>query len=124
MKIEKMIEELQRIQNICPGVDVKLHHPTGNVALFCLCIVASSDPTYSGSVFIEDESDIDVGNELYAQIEHAKNNNMNDNDLLDRLFEIGFTMKHLKDWLDEKDYLKFKEVYKNMNKENNNEFTN
>lgn len=111
MKIEKMIEQLQKIAEVCPEADVKLHHPTGNVALFCLCTVASSDPTYSNSVFIEDESDIDVRNELYAQIEHAKEINMSDYNLLVKLFDIGFTMKHLKDWLDEEDYLKFSKIY-------------
>lgn len=114
MKIETMIEQLQKIQKVCPGSDVKLHHPTGNVALFCLSVVASSDPTYSGSVFIEDESDIDVRNELYAQIEHAKEINMNDYVLLGKLFDIGFTMKHLEDWLDKEDYLRFKEVYESV----------
>lgn len=110
MKIERMIEQLQKIAEKCPGADVKLHHPTGNVALFCLCTVASSDPTYSSSVFIEDESDIDVRNELYAQIEHAKEIRMKDVDLLNTLFDIGFNWKHLKDWLDEEDYKYWVEV--------------
>ena len=111
MKIEKMIEQLQKIAEKHPGAEVKLHHPTGYTALFCLYTSTNSDSAYSDCVFIEDETDINVENELYAQIEHAKEINMSDYYLLVKLFEIGFTMKHLKDWLDEEDYLRFSKIY-------------
>lgn len=109
MKIEKMIEQLQKIAKVSPGADVKLHHPTGSSALFCLCI-AENSPNHAGAVFIEDESDIDVRNELYAQIEHAKEIGMSDHDLYITLTDLGFTLKHFKDWLDVEDYNRFKKV--------------
>lgn len=107
MKIERMIKQLQEIAEKCPGAEVKMHHPTGNSALFCLCVTSCSNPTYSNSVFIEDESDIDVRNELYAQIEHAKEIRSKDVDLIKNLLEIGFNWKNFKDWLDKEDYENF-----------------
>lgn len=109
MKIEKMIDQLQRIAKTNPGADVKLHHPTGCSALFCLC-VADTSPNHAGVVFIEDETDIDIRNELYAQIEHAKEIGMNDNDLYTLLTDLGFTLKHFKEYLDIEDYNRFKKV--------------
>ena len=110
MKIERMIEQLKNIAEKCPGADVKLHHPTGNVALFCLCTVASTDPTRSGSVFIEDASDLDVRNELYAQIEHAKDVKIKDVDLINNLLDIGFTWKDFEEYLDESDFRHFVDI--------------
>lgn len=108
MKIEKMIEQLQSITEKYPEAEIKMHHHSGNTALFCLCTLIHGKPI----VFIEDESDIDTRNELYAQIDHAKDCNIKDVDLLQNLFAIGFTWKNLKDWLDKEDYDYFVEVGK------------
>ena len=59
-------------------------------------------------MFIEDETDIDVRNELIAQIEYAKEQNIDDIVLLKNLFDIGFTWKTLEYWLDEKELERFK----------------
>ena len=112
MKIERMIEQLKSIAEIAPGADVKLHHPRGNVALFCLCTVGRYDKEGKAQVFIEDESDIDMKNELYAQIEHAEEERIKTIDLIINLLEIGFTWTDFECYLNEKEYNDFLEVAK------------
>lgn len=115
MKIEKMIGQLKKIAEKYPGTDVRLHHPCGNIALFVLCSKCTNISHESTvNVFIEDESDIDVRSELYAQIENGKENALSDEEILIQLFDIGFNFDHIKEFLDKEDY----EYWLNVGKEN------
>lgn len=99
MKVGRMIKELQKYD---PNAEVKLHHFTGNNALFVVQFVGKED-----TVIIEDKSDNDLSSELEARFENMGENNLNELDFFKDLIEIGFTLEDIKDNLpDEYKYSK------------------
>lgn len=102
MKVRKMIEELQKMN---PEDEVRLHHFTGNNALFVLKV--TNVPGVENIVFIEDKGDNDMGEELNAQFEHAAEVGMDELDFFMNLLEIGITLEDVKEFLPEQyDYTK------------------
>lgn len=102
MKVKRMIEQLQKMN---PEAEVKLHHFTGNNALFVLSIV--NRPEAENIVFIEDKSDNDMREEIGAQFDHAAEVGMDELDFFMNLLEIGITLEDIKEFLPEQyDYTK------------------
>lgn len=97
MKIERLINQLTELQKSMPGAEVRLHHYTGDVALFALAINQdNAKEDQKNVVWIESTDDIDVGEELSARLNHATEIGMDDNDFLEDLLDTGFSEDDIK----------------------------
>ena len=107
MKVKTMIEQLEKMN---PEAEVKLHHPEGDTALFVIALNCSMK-NYSNVVFIEGKEDIDVGEELRAQLKHAQETQMQTAKFVKKLTDIGFSLSDVKEHIPEM-YEYMKEVIK------------
>lgn len=93
MKVKTMIEFLEQMN---PEAEVKLNYHDGNTALFVL-----ASPQIPGTVWIESEDDIDLGNELSERYEYAINEGIDELDFYMDLLEIGITVDMVRKYMDD-----------------------
>lgn len=103
MKAKYLIEKLQQMN---PETEIKMHHKDGNNALFILQTVKDNSVAW-----LEDISDIDVNEEINAQIKHAKEINIPDSELYYNLTQLGFTKTDIYDHLPNDKYKKSFDEY-------------
>ena len=95
MKVSKMIEFLRGCN---PEAEVKLHCITGHNALF-VCQTTTAEGT---KVFIEDETDSDLRNELVERFDTAVDCFDNELEFFLDLLDTGFTLKNIEEYVPEK----------------------
>lgn len=81
MTVERLMKELHSFN---PKAIVKLHHRDGEPVLFALSVVGDEE-----RVWIECESDNDMGVELEARFEYAVKNQIDELDFYMNLLEVG-----------------------------------
>lgn len=91
MTVKMMIEELQKMN---PNAQVVMHDYFGEPAMFVL-----NSTKDENIVWIEAESDIDIGNELEAQFEHAADTQADELDFYMELLERGFTIDTIRKYM-------------------------
>lgn len=84
MKVKRMIEELKKFN---PEADVQMHMYGGESVLFVLARANDND-----TVWLETETDCDLGNELAERFEHLPSDEEGQIDFYKDLFEIGITL--------------------------------
>ena len=94
MTVERLIKELKKYN---PKAVVKLHHMEGLDALFAIGFAHNDNV-----VVIEDKSDNDLGSEIEARFEHAKDIGMNELEFFMDFLEIGLTLDDIKKYYPEK----------------------
>lgn len=94
MKVEALIKELEKMN---PEAEVYLHHPLGKEVLFCL----TGQITGQRKVWLEDEFDNDMEEELNARYKHALESGMDELDFYMNLLEIGITTEMVRVYLDD-----------------------
>lgn len=97
MKIEKLINDLQALQQIAPGAEVKMHHWDGNNLLFAL--TSTNLPQGKNVVWLEDATDNDMSAELDARFTDALENQMDELDFFMDLVETGITLEDIQKYL-------------------------
>lgn len=90
MVIEKLIDNLQKLQKNHPGAQVNLHDRLGRTVL---CVVALEKD--DGNVWLEDAGDIDVGEEIRARFDYMKENNIEEKEFYQDLIDTGFTLEQI-----------------------------
>ena len=91
MTVKMMFEELQKMD---PEAQVRMHDRMGEPALF---VVALSND--SKTVWLEAESEIDLGNELETQFEHALEAQVDELDFYMELLERGITVETVREYM-------------------------
>ena len=94
MTVERLIKELKKYN---PKAVVRLHHIEGYDALFAVGFANNNNV-----VVIEDKSDNDLGSEIEARFEHAKDIGMNELEFFKDFLEIGLTLDDSKEYYPEK----------------------
>lgn len=99
MKVKSLIEQLEQMS---PEVTVKLHHPNGEEVL---SLLASHE---NECVWLESESDLDMGAELSSAFDHAISEGSDELDFYKGLLEMGITVRMVRKYLgnDEADSMK------------------
>lgn len=99
---KEMIAQLQKMD---PNAEVKMHHYSGNNALFVVSVI--NKPELKNIVFIKDKTDCDLREELRARFEYAAKVQMGELDFFIDLLETGITLEDIKEFYPEKyDYAK------------------
>lgn len=80
------------LETLNPEAEVKMHEEDGCNALFVLAYVKFND-----TIVIEDKSDNDLGSELDARYENAKENNIDKKELYSEMKELGYTLEDIKE---------------------------
>lgn len=94
MTVERMIKELKKMD---PKASVKMHDHFGEPVLFVLALANDAE-----NVWIESESDMDLGNELEERFRNAAENQLDELDFYMDLLEIGITIEHVRCYMGEK----------------------
>lgn len=99
MKVNKLIERLTKMS---PGADVKLHSIYGESALFVMAR-KNDDST----VWLEAESDCDMGAELGERFKVASENGLDELDFYSELLDMGITIDMVRKYVgsDEADHM-------------------
>lgn len=93
MTVERLIEELQKYN---PKAIVKMHHRDNEPVLFVLGIVGDDE-----RVWIESESDNDMGAEIGARFENAIKEQIDELDFYTDLLEIGIDVEMVRKYMDD-----------------------
>lgn len=113
MKVKKMMEVLSTLN---PDADVRLNDHRGGLALFVLRLKDDDD-----KVWIVGTDDIDVKTEIIAQMQHAKDIYMTDDEMYKTLIDIGFTVEMVRNAVGDYHADKMEQIYKaQMSDENAN----
>ena len=91
MKVKTLIEKLSKFN---PEAEVRLNDYNGDTALFVNA--RSNDDTV---VWLDGEHDIDMGEEISARYEHAKNTQMKELDFYTDLLEIGISANMVRKYM-------------------------
>lgn len=94
MTVERLIKELKKYN---PKAVIRLHDRCGNDALFAVSYVKDNSV-----VVIEDRLDNDLGAEIEARFEDAKNIEMNELEFFKDFLETGLTLNDIKEYYPEK----------------------
>lgn len=105
MKIELLIRELQELQKIKPGAEVRLNDCHGTTALFALTVMNANDDVNSelkDVVWIEGKDDIDLAEEIDARFTYAAETQMDELDFFMDLIALGITLDEIKQYAPER----------------------
>lgn len=81
MRVKRLIEELSKFN---PDAIVKMHHRDDEPVLFVLGVVGDNE-----RVWLESESDNDMGEEIMARFENAIEEGIDELDVYTELLDIG-----------------------------------
>ena len=93
MTVERMIKELQKYN---PKAVVKMHHRDDEPVLFVLGIVGDEE-----RVWLESESDNDMGEEIGARFEYAVDGKIDELDFYEDLLETGIDVDMVRKYMDD-----------------------
>lgn len=91
MKVETLIKKLEQMN---PEAEVRVNDYNGDTALF-----VNAKCNDKNVVWIEGEHDIDLGEEISAQYEHAIEEQMDELDFYMGLLEIGISVDMVRDYI-------------------------
>lgn len=93
MTVERLMKELKKYN---PKAEVKLHHKMGEQALF-VCAMVGDDNT----VWLEAESDNDMGSEIEARYKNALEEQVDEVDFYMDLLETGIDVEMVRKYMDD-----------------------
>lgn len=91
MKVSRLIERLTKMN---PGADVKLHSIYGESALF---VMARQND--NNTVWLETESDCDMGAELGERFKVASEDGLDELDFYSELLDMGITIEMVRKYM-------------------------
>lgn len=91
MKVKTAIKKMEKLN---PEADLRMGNYEGNPVLFI-----ESRLNDDGVVWLESESDIDLGNELKTRFEIASEEQMDELDFYMELVEIGITIEMIRKYM-------------------------
>lgn len=93
MKIGTLIKKLQEIQKEMPDAVIRLNNQYGDELLFTVCLSREGlQPCHqdvANVVWLEGENDNDMSEEIYARIENAINEGIDELDVYMEMLELG-----------------------------------
>lgn len=93
MTVERMIKELKKMN---PKAEVRSGYYNGETLLFVV-----SRANDDSVVWLESESDIDLGSELEARFDYAAENQIDELDFYMELLDIGITVDMVRKYMGE-----------------------